>query len=75
MFTIRYANVGDAKAIGEIRALSWQVAYKGIVPDEYLEGFTVEKSQEFFAKVLPDDLNQKGAERNSLCHRHKIETQ
>lgn len=43
MTEIRYAEVSDAKALGEIHSLSWREAYKGIVPDGVLEAFTPEK--------------------------------
>lgn len=43
MIEIRYAQVSDAKALGEIHSLSWREAYKGIVPDGILEAFTPEK--------------------------------
>lgn len=43
MIEIRYAQAGDAKALGEIHSLSWREAYKGIVPDGVLEAFTPEK--------------------------------
>ncbi len=54
MIEIRYAEVGDAKALGEIHSLSWREAYKGIVPDGVLEAFTPEKraiSFEWFLSV------------------------
>ncbi|EQB86230.1 hypothetical protein J2Z44_002418 [Clostridium punense] len=43
MFRIRYANIKDARTLGEIHSKSWKVAYKGIVPDEILKNITVEK--------------------------------
>lgn len=52
MFTIRYANISDAKTLAEIHSRSWKVAYKGIVPDEVLENITVEKREKYFEKAL-----------------------
>ena len=34
--TIRIAEVTDAPAIAEVHVLSWQEAYAGIVPADYL---------------------------------------
>jgi GNAT superfamily N-acetyltransferase len=34
---LRKASPGDAGAIGEISVLAWQGAYRGIMPDEYLD--------------------------------------
>lgn len=49
---IRYAEAGDAAALGEIHALSWQAAYRGIIPDEVLDGITPQKWQACFEKAL-----------------------
>lgn len=54
MFRIRYANIVDAKTLGEIHSKSWKVAYKGIVPDEILKNITVEKRQAYFEKALTE---------------------
>lgn len=34
---IKTATIKDSKIISEIHALSWKVAYKGIIPQEYLD--------------------------------------
>ena len=34
---IRKATIDDVKAISRIHALSWKSAYKGIVPQAYLD--------------------------------------
>lgn len=47
---IRYANLDDAKILGQIHAQSWKVAYKGIVPDGILNNITSDKRQKFFEK-------------------------
>lgn len=54
MVTIRYADINDAKTLGEIHAKSWQVAYKGIVPEEILANITPERRQKFFEKALTE---------------------
>jgi GNAT superfamily N-acetyltransferase len=35
--TIRPATVDDADAISQLHVRSWQVAYRGLVPDDYLD--------------------------------------
>jgi ribosomal protein S18 acetylase RimI-like enzyme len=40
---VRPAQVEDAQAIAEIHVHTWQVAYPGIVPAEYLASLSVEK--------------------------------
>ena len=41
-----------AEDLGRIHAASWQAAYKGIVPDSYLENFTTQKRAEVFRKAM-----------------------
>jgi ribosomal protein S18 acetylase RimI-like enzyme len=36
--TIRPASVDDADAIGEVHVRAWQSAYRGVMPDDYLDG-------------------------------------
>lgn len=52
MIEIRYAEVSDAKILGEIQSQSWRAAYKGIVPEEVLEAFTPEVRREKFEGYL-----------------------
>lgn len=53
MIAIRPARLEDAKQIAHIQISSWRRAYKGIVPDRYLDGMHTEtfiqKWQEFLA--------------------------
>ena len=39
---VRPADAGDARRIAEIHVRSWQAAYVGMFPQEYLDGLTVE---------------------------------
>ncbi len=52
MIEIRYAEAGNAKALGKIQSLSWRAAYKGIVPDDVLEAYTPEVRAEAFEGFL-----------------------
>ena len=49
---IRKASIEDAETIGYITSYSWQAAYKGIIPDDYLAGITPESRAERFRTVL-----------------------
>ncbi|MDX6587585.1 MAG: hypothetical protein QOI31_2058 [Solirubrobacterales bacterium] len=39
---IRWATVGDARAIAFVHIASWHAAYRGLMPDEVLDGLTIE---------------------------------
>lgn len=52
------AGLEDAALLGRIHAQAWQDAYKGIIPDAYLAGFTPEKRAAFFARILPVTANE-----------------
>lgn len=36
--TIRPARIHDANAVGEVHVPAWQSAYRGVVPNDYLDG-------------------------------------
>ena len=42
---VRLAILKDARRIAEIQVASWQVAYRGIVPDEFLDQMNVEQRE------------------------------
>jgi GNAT superfamily N-acetyltransferase len=50
--TIRKATIEDADDIGLIHAMSWQIAYKGIIPDDYLLNITPERRAERFRRDI-----------------------
>ena len=41
-FQIRMVGSGDAKAIAAVQVESWKTTYRGIVPETFLDGLTVE---------------------------------
>src|SRR6266436_4742890 len=51
---IRGAAVADAEAIAKVHVLSWQHAYRHLLPQEFLAGLSVEQRQTMWAKVLAD---------------------
>jgi ribosomal protein S18 acetylase RimI-like enzyme len=54
MYQIRYASVADAEILGMVHARSWQAAYAGIVPNEFLAGMNPLARQEHFAQALSE---------------------
>jgi GNAT superfamily N-acetyltransferase len=38
---VRRATVADARAIAEINVASWRAAYRGIIPDDFLDGMPI----------------------------------
>jgi ribosomal protein S18 acetylase RimI-like enzyme len=39
--SIRHAQTSDARSIAEAQVTSWQAAYRGLLPDELLDGLSV----------------------------------
>jgi GNAT superfamily N-acetyltransferase len=42
LITVRRAVAGDARAVAEVQVAGWEAAYRGLVPDAFLDAFTVE---------------------------------
>jgi GNAT superfamily N-acetyltransferase len=55
---VRPAVVGDADDLGSVHVRAWQVGYRGLMEDEYLDGLSVTDRQrtwrEGLAQPLPD---------------------
>ena len=51
-YIVEWATEEDAKELGMVHSSSWKIAYKGIVPDEVLEGITAEGREAYFARVI-----------------------
>jgi GNAT superfamily N-acetyltransferase len=49
---VRRAVAGDARAIAEIQVAGWEAAYRGLVPDAFLDAFTVEARITRWAELL-----------------------
>jgi ribosomal protein S18 acetylase RimI-like enzyme len=50
--TLRRSIPADARALAEIHVAAWRQAYRKIVPDSYLEKFTVESRTKRFREFL-----------------------
>lgn len=56
-YLIRPANRADKQTIAKIYVSSWNFAYKGIVPQEYLDSLNVEKYlKKTENKAVPDEV-------------------
>lgn len=51
-WTVRRAVPADAARIAEINVTGWQAAYRGLVPDSYLDGMRLETLRERWATGL-----------------------
>ncbi|HEY2781981.1 MAG TPA: GNAT family N-acetyltransferase [Steroidobacteraceae bacterium] len=49
---IRQATVADAQGIASVHVSSWQIAYRGIVPDTYLDALSVEARANGWREML-----------------------
>lgn len=58
--TIRRATTADAQAIAEVHVHSWQWAYRGLLPDDYLDSLssTLDLRVEAHARRLADDATE-----------------
>jgi ribosomal protein S18 acetylase RimI-like enzyme len=52
---IRAGQPTDASPIAGVQVRSWQVAYRGVFPDEWLDRLTVEERLPFWERYLSDD--------------------
>ena len=54
---VRTARPSDAPAMGALVVRAWQAAYRGLMPDDYLDGLTVAERTDQWTRVLTDELN------------------
>src|SRR5918999_1792039 len=52
MVTVRPATVADAPAMGQLVVRAWQAAYRGQMPDDYLNGLRAEDRAAYWDGVL-----------------------
>ena len=50
--TIRCAQLGDAERIGAIQVHAWQAAYRGVMPDAYLDELDVDDRAAYWRRQL-----------------------
>lgn len=49
---VRRARVEDAEGIASVQVLTWQTAYRRLIPDEYLRSLAVAPRAEFWREVV-----------------------
>ncbi|MBM7095280.1 MULTISPECIES: GNAT family N-acetyltransferase [Alteribacter] len=59
MITIRKAETSDAKGIARVHVDSWNETYKGIIPDEVLDGRTYERQEKMWKGALAAALEDR----------------
>jgi GNAT superfamily N-acetyltransferase len=52
--TVRHATADDARAIAEVHVAAWRWAYRGQLPDELLDGLSVEDREAMWAAWFLD---------------------
>jgi ribosomal protein S18 acetylase RimI-like enzyme len=52
MVTVRPATVADAPAMGRLHVRAWQAAYRGHMPDDYLDGLRASERAAGWERVL-----------------------
>ena len=52
----RTAHSDDVRGIAEVHVRSWQAAYRGQVPDSYLEGLSIAKRELAWIEILKDQM-------------------
>ena len=55
---LRRAKAEDAPRLAKIHVDSWQAAYQGIVPGNYLQGFTVQKREGAFRRAIESGMEE-----------------
>jgi GNAT superfamily N-acetyltransferase len=53
---LRAAQPADAIAVAKVHVRSWQIAYRGLLPDEYLDGLRPEDRAQSYTFGDPDPL-------------------
>jgi ribosomal protein S18 acetylase RimI-like enzyme len=55
---IRWATPDDASAIARVHVESWRTAYRGILPDDFLDGLTLESREERWRERLANPISE-----------------
>jgi hypothetical protein len=49
---VRRARVGDERAIADVHVRTWQAAYRGQVPDAFLDGLSIERRTQAWSQII-----------------------
>lgn len=73
MHKARHATSADSRRIAEIQVEGWKAAYRGIIPDNYLDSMEPERRQSFWDQQVRDGCGEMfvaavGSEVTGFCH-------
>ena len=54
-YLVRLADFDDAAGIGDVHVVGWRSAYRGILPEDYLDGMSDIRHAAFWAEVLDNE--------------------
>lgn len=49
---VRLAGVGDERSIAEVHVRTWQAAYRGQVPDNFLDNLSIERRTQGWSQII-----------------------
>ena len=52
---VRIASLKDADIVGQVHSSAWKSAYRGIIPDNFIDSDTSEKRKNEFLESIKDD--------------------
>jgi ribosomal protein S18 acetylase RimI-like enzyme len=55
---LRRAQAEDAGKLAQVHVDAWQAAYRGVVPDSFLQGFTYQRREDAFRRALLTGLEE-----------------
>lgn len=61
--TVRQAHTGDSAEVGRVHVESWRSSYRGILPQELLDGLSAERRAEYWHGRMEEDLGSGSAQR------------
>lgn len=56
MIHIRHAIASDARAIAKIHVSSWQVIYRGYMPDKVLDNLSIDERERLWKTLIEDNV-------------------
>ena len=58
---VRRATAHDARAVATVHVRSWQSTYKGLLPDDYLAGLSIDQSESVWGGLLGSSTGPNGS--------------
>jgi len=55
--TVRTAQASDAEVMGQIHVRAWRAAYRGVMPDEYLDNLSDLQRAQMWAEAIQSDAD------------------